>query len=86
MSDEEIIVNAAFPENFRCTVSETSECGKTFLLKELIIININFDKLYIIGPTGDQYEGTATFEFIKDVKNLPSSDQLPEKLKGTYDI
>ena len=81
MSDEEIFVNAAFPENFRCIVSEPSECGKTFLLKELIISNINFDEIFIIGPTGDQYEGTANIEFIKDVKNLPSSDQLPENLK-----
>ena len=40
--DEEFIVTTAFPENFRCIISGPSECGKTFLLKELIISNIYF--------------------------------------------
>ena len=38
-------------------ISGPSGCGKTFLLKKLILASINFDKLYIIGPSGDQYEG-----------------------------
>ena len=48
---------------------------------------IYFDKLYIIGPTGDQYEGVerindkADVEFAKDIKDLPSPDQLPKDLK-----
>ena len=57
LHDEDIIVNAAFPENFRCIIIGPSECGKTFFLKELIMSNIYFDKLHIIGPTGDQNEG-----------------------------
>ena len=67
----------------------------TFLLKKLILARIYFDKLYIIGPTGDHYEGvesynrrsrnsvddTADVEFVKDIKDLPSPDQLPKDLK-----
>ena len=48
---------------------------------------IYFDTLYIIGPTGDQYEGVerindkADVEFYNDIKGLPSPDQLPKDLK-----
>ena len=66
-----------------------------FLLKKLVLVRINFDRLYIIGPTGDQYEGVESYnrqsrnsvddkadvEFVKDIKDLPSPDQLPEDLK-----
>ena len=55
--DVDITTEAAFPNNFRCIISVPSECGKTFLLKKLILANIYFDKLYIIGPTGDQNNG-----------------------------
>ena len=56
-------------------------------LKKLILARIYFDKLYIISPTGDQYEGVerindkADFEFVKDIKGLPSPNQLPKDLK-----
>ena len=46
-----------------------------------------FDKLYIIGLTGDQYHGIeiinpkADVQFIKDIKDLPSPDKLPKDLK-----
>ena len=49
--------------------------------------NINFDKLNIIGPTDDQYEGVESYkdrariEFSNDVINLSSPDQLPKDLK-----
>ena len=85
--DDDIITEAAFPDNFRCIISGPSECGKTFLLKKLILAGIYFDKLYIIGPTGDQYHGIeritpkAIIEFIKDIKDLPSPDKLPKDLK-----
>ena len=87
LNDDDIITEATFPNNFRCIISGPSECGKTFLLKKLILANIYFDKLYIIGPTGDQYEGLerinpkAIKEFIKDIKDLPSPDKLPKELK-----
>ena len=87
LNDDIIITEAAFPDNFRCTISGPSECGKTFLLKKLILASIYFDKLYIIGPTGDQYHGIerinpkADVEFIKDIKDLPSPDKLPKDLK-----
>ena len=77
-----IITEATLPENFRCIISGPSECGKTFLLKKLILSSIYFDKLYIIGPTGDQYIGLerinpkADIEFFKDIKVLPSHDKL----------
>ena len=85
--DDDIITEAAFPDNFRCIISGPSECGKTFLLKKLILASIYFDKLYIIGPTGDQYHGIerinpkADVEFIKDIKDLLSPDKLPKDLK-----
>ena len=52
-----------------------------------MLARIYFDKLYIIGPTGDQYEGVerindkADVEFVKDIKDLPSPDPLPKDLK-----
>ena len=87
LNDDDIITEAAFPDNFRCIISGPSECGKTFLLKKLILASIYFDKLYIIGPTGDHYRGIerinqkADVEFIKDIKDLPSPDKLPKDLK-----
>ena len=86
--DDDFLVNVIFPENFRCIKSGPSECGKTFLLKKLTICNVNFDKLYIIGSTGDQYEGVesyngkANYEFIKDVKRLP----FPDTKNAQYSI
>ena len=77
--NDDIITEAAFPDNFRCIISGPSECGKTFLLKKLILASIYFDKLYIIGPTGDQYHGIerinpkADVEFIKDKKRFTIS-------------
>ena len=47
LNDDNIITEAAFPDNFRCIISGPSECGKKFLLKKLILA-IHFDKLYII--------------------------------------
>ena len=87
LNDDDIITEAAFPDNFRCIISGPSECGKAFLLKKLILASIYFDKLYIIGPTGDQYHGIerinpkADVEFIKDIKHLPSPDKLPKDIK-----
>ena len=57
LNDDDIITEAEFPDNIRCIISSPSECGKTFLLIKLILASIYFDKLCIIGPTGDQYEG-----------------------------
>ena len=85
LNDDKIITEATLPENFRCIISGPSECGKTFLIKKLILSSIYFDKLYIIGPTGDQYEGVerikpkADIEFVKDIKDLPSPDKLPKE-------
>ena len=51
--------------------------GKTWLLRNLIIKKTYFDKLYIIGSIGDQYEDLesitekADVEFIKDIKDIP---------------
>ena len=84
---DDIITEAEFPDNFRCIISGPSECGKTFLLKKLILASISFDKLYIIGSTGDQYNGLerinnkAIIEFIKDMKDLPAPDKLPKDLR-----
>ena len=74
------------------------------LIKNLILARIYFDKLYVIGPIGDQYEGVESYnrrscnsvddkadvEFVKDIKDLPSPDQLrftlSRRLKETNDI
>ena len=53
LNDDNIITEATFPDNFRCIISGPSECGKTFVL----MYSIYFDKLYIIRPTGDPYNG-----------------------------
>ena len=59
--------NAIFHENFRCIISGPCEFGKPFLLKNLVMTRIQFDKLYIIGPTGDQYNDMKRedIEFLK---------------------
>ena len=96
LNDDNKITEATLPEKLRCIISGPSECGKTFLLKKLILARIYFDKLYIIGCTGDQYEGVESYnrrsrnsvddkadvEFVKDIKDLPSPDQLPKDLKA----
>ena len=87
LNDDGIITEATFPDNIRCIISGPSECGQTFLLKKLILSGVYFDKLYIIGPTDDQYNGLerinpkAIIEFIKAIKDLPSPDKLPKDLK-----
>ena len=37
LNDDDIITEATFPDNFRCIISGPSECGKTFLIKKLIL-------------------------------------------------
>ena len=83
LTDSNITVYATFPENLRCIISGPSECGKTVLLKNLFIPGIQFDRLYIIGPTGSQYDGFEYKDgkepakhiiFIKDIKELPHPD------------
>ena len=59
LDDDNIVNEAIFPESFRCVITGPSECGKTFLkflLKNLFLSSIQFDRLYRIGPTGAQYE------------------------------
>ena len=87
LDDENIIIEATLPEKFRCITSGPSECGNTFLLKILVMERIYFDKIYVIGPTGNQYEGVeriidkTDIEFIKDIKKSPSPAELPKDLK-----
>ena len=87
LNADDIITEAEFPDNFRCIISGPSECGKTFLLKKLILASLYFDKLNNIGPTGDQYNGLerinpkADVEFIEDIKDFPSPHILPKDLK-----
>ena len=60
------------------------------LLKNLFIPGTQFDRLYIIGPTGSQYndleykdgkEPARQIIFIKDIKELPHPDKLPKDTK-----
>ena len=55
ITDSNIMVYTLFPENLRCIIAGPSEYGTTVLLKNLFIPGIQFDRLYIIGPTGNQY-------------------------------
>ena len=70
-------------KSFRCVIADPIECGKTFLLKNLFLSSIQFDRLYIIDPTGDQYEDLKNRDvaFIKEIKELPSPDQLLKDIK-----
>ena len=84
ITDSNITVDAAFPENLRCIISGPSECGKIFIPGK------QFDRLYIIGPTGNQYndleykdigEAASQVVFIKYIKVLPHPDELPKYIK-----
>ena len=79
LADVNIIFNPLFPENFRCIISGPSECGKTVLLKNLIIHNMKFDKLYIVGLTGKQYDDLKYLDIVY-MKDLPGPDKLPEDI------
>ena len=72
LADDNIIVNAIFPEDFRCIISGPSESGKTYLSKHLVMTSIQFHKLYIICLTGHQYnyKKHKNIEFIKDIKKI----------------
>ena len=63
--------------------SRPYECGKTVLLKNLFIPGIQFDRLYIIGPTGNQYNDLEYKDivFIENIKELPHPDKLPKAIK-----
>ena len=69
IKDRNIIVNSTFPVTFRCIISGPSECGKTVLLKYLFLNNIKFDRLYIIGPTGNQ-SNDLEYKDIVLIKNI----------------
>ena len=83
ITDSNIMVYAPFPENLRCIITGPGECGKTVLLKNLFIPGIHFDRLYIIGPTGNQYNDLEYKDivFIKDTKELPQPDKLKKDIK-----
>ena len=83
ITDRNITVYTPFPENLRCIISGPSECGKTVLLKNLFIPSIELDKLYIIGPTGKQYDDLEykNTVIIKDIKELPRPDKLPHDIR-----
>ena len=70
------------PKNLRCIIAGPSECGKTVLLKHLFIPGIQFDILYIIGPTGNQYNDLEYKDivFFKDIKEIPHPDKLPKDI------
>ena len=51
--------------------------------KNLFIPGIQFDRLYITGPTGNQYDDLEYKDimFIKDTKELSRLDALPKDIK-----
>ena len=76
-----------FLENLRCIISGPGEWGKNCLLKNLVVSNTHIKKLYNIGTTGDQYGDIgiiideANVEFIKDIEDLNSPDEITKDLK-----
>ena len=82
LNDRNILVDVIFPESFRCIISGPGECGKTFLWKNSILGDIEFVRLYIIAPTGDQYDDLEYKDivFIEDRKYLPPPDQLQKDI------
>ena len=84
ITDKNITVYAP-SKNFRCIISGPFECGKRLFLKNLIIPDIQFDRLYIVHPTGNQYDElkyiVKDIVFIKDIKDLPHPDKLPKDIK-----
>ena len=87
ITDSNTTVYAPFAENLSCIIAVPSECGKTVLLKNLFIPGIKFDRLYIIGPTGNQYndlgykdigKAASQIVFIKDVIELSHPNKLPK--------
>ena len=72
-----------FPENFRCVMPGPSECGTTFFLKHSFLSSVQIDRLYIIGPTGNQYDALKYRDimFIKDIKKLVPPEELTEDIK-----
>ena len=44
LDNDNIIVNASFPESFRCAIAGPSECGKTFLLNNKFLSSKKFEK------------------------------------------
>ena len=78
-----MIIFSTIPKTFRCKLSAPKECGKTVLLKYLFLINIEIDRLYILGPTGNQYDDLEYKDIvlIKDIKELTPPEKLPEDIK-----
>ena len=83
INDKNKIVNSNFPETFRCIKSGLSECGKTVLLKYLFLNDIKPDRLYIIGPTGNQCNDLKYKDIvlIENLKELPPPEKLSEDIK-----
>ena len=79
LNGDDVITKAEFPDNFRCIISGPSECGKTFLLKKLFLASTYFDKLYIIGPTGDQYNGLESYNLRSSFANRRSRNSVDDK-------
>ena len=44
------------PTSFRCLIVGPSNCGKTYLLKNMLLPNCEYDNCFIVGPTNDQYD------------------------------
>ena len=78
-----MFVDAIFQENIRCIISWPSICGKN-LLKNLIINNKIFDKLYMIWPTSDQYEDIDSVEGKTDAKFIQKKYTFTQRLKETW--
>ena len=51
-------------------ISRPSERGRTYLLKNLFLMKLDIDNLFIIGSTGDQYEDCIYAYFIPDINEL----------------
>ena len=62
----------SFPKNLRRIIAGPCECGKTVLSKNLFIHGIQFERLYIIGPTGNQYDNLESKDIVFIKRITPS--------------
>ena len=67
-------------------ISGPSECGKTCLLKNLFLNNLDFDNSFIIAPTWDQYGNFRHAHFIADINQLAKPVTLRYNIKDSNDI
>ena len=69
------------PESFRCLIVGPSNCGKTYLLKNMLLPNCECDNCFIVGPTNDQYDYKDKYTYPVQTDELFKPCELPKEEK-----